>query len=156
MLVGLVAVFLLQQLPEDAEGHRRLQSGAGLGDDVHVEIHVPQPIQSVAEGVGREHVAHKEYLGIVLAGQGLEELYGPTGAQVRAADAHYHQGLGTAAYLLGGGDYLLQLRLLYALGQLHPAGKLAAQAALLNELLVGKPRQGIVGSGAGEKLGCAR
>ena len=155
VLVGLVAVFLLQQLPEDTEGDRRLQGSAGLGDYVHVEVHIPQPVQGVAQGIGGKHVAHEEDLGIVLAGQGFEQLDGAPGAQVGTADAHHHQCLGTAADFLSGSDDAVQLRVLDALGQLHPAGELTAQSGLVEQLFMGQTSQCVVRAGAGEKLGSA-
>ena len=151
MLVGLVAVLFLQKLAEDAEGDRRLQRSAGLGDDVHVKVRVAQLFHGVAEGVHGEGVAHKIDPGISLAGHGLEQLNGAPGAQVGAADAHHHQGLGAAADLLGGGQNPGQLGVLDALGQLQPAGEVGAQAAAACQRLMGDARPGVVGTGGGKE-----
>ena len=140
-----------EQLAEHAEGGRRLQRGAGLGDDIHVKILVAEQLDDVAERVGRQAVAGEEDAGIVLAGDGLEKLDGAAGAEVRAADADDDERLGAAANGFGGIKDGGELRILHALGQAQPAGKVRAETAALAEHLVGALGGGIVGACAGEK-----
>ena len=155
VLVSLIAVLLLQQLTEDTEGDRRLQGGAGLGDDVHVEILVAQLLQNVAEIIRRQAVAGEKYLGVVLAGQGLEQLDGASRAQVGAADTDDHQRLGAAADLLRGLHDGVKLALFDAEGQLHPAGEIGSQAGLFGKSLVRFFRKRVIGAGRREKAGGA-
>ena len=151
VLVCLVAVLLDQQLAEDAEGDRGLERGAGLGDDVDVEVHVAERLDGVVQRVGGEGVAHEKHAGIALAGAGLEKLDRALGAEVGAADADGDEGLRAAADLLGRGDDGVELGVLDALGQAEPAGEVRAEAGALGQGLVGQLRQLVVGAGCGEE-----
>ncbi len=71
MLVRLVAVLLGQQLPEDAEGRRRLKGSTGFGDDIHVKIKPGERVERVAQSIGGQAVAHEEDSGVVLTAIGL-------------------------------------------------------------------------------------
>ena len=93
MLVRLVAVLLREYLAEDAEGDCGLKRRAGLGNDVHVKVHVAERGNRVAYRVGGKGVAHEEDLRVVLAGHGLEQLYRAARAEVGAAYADDDQRL---------------------------------------------------------------
>ena len=60
------AVLLLQHLPEEAEGHRRLRGCAGLGDDVDGEVHAVQQLHDLAHIIGGKPVAHEVDVGCPL------------------------------------------------------------------------------------------
>ena len=62
-LGALLAVLLLQRLPEEAEGHGGLRGGAGFGDDVHGEIHILHQLQNFLKGVGGQAVAGEVDIG---------------------------------------------------------------------------------------------
>jgi hypothetical protein len=153
MALGGGAVFLLEHGAEDAEGDRGLQRGAGLGDDVHVKVVVTELLDDSVEVVRAQAVADEEDPGVVLAGQGPQELNGAARAEVGAADADDYQGLGAGADLGRGGEYGLELALFHAHGQLDPAGELGARAALLLEHAVGRGRGGVIGAGGVKKRG---
>ena len=93
MLVRLVAVLLCEYLAEDAERDCGLKRRAGLGNDVHVKVHVAERGDRVADGVGGKGVAHKEDPRVVLAGHGLEQFYRAARAEVGAAYADDDQRL---------------------------------------------------------------
>ena len=133
----LLAVLLLQQALEDAEGHGGLGGGAGLGDDVDGEIPVLHQLDGLDEGVGGEAVAHEVDVGGILLLQIVvgraEQLHNSAGAQIRAADAHDHQGLRVGADLVGGLLDAGKLHLIVVTGQVDPAGEVAAGAVALFE-----------------------
>ena len=145
------AVFLFQHGAEHAEGDRGLQRRTGLGDDVDVEVVVPKLLDDAVEVVRAQAVADEEDLRIVLAGQGAQQLDGPAGAEVGAADADDHQGLGAGTYLRRRGEDGLELALFHAHGQLRPAGELRARAALFLKQAVGRGGGGIVRAGGVKK-----
>ena len=64
---ALPAVLLLQGLPEEAEGHGGLSSGARLGNHVDGEIHIRHQVQHLPHSVGGKAVAHKVDVGGILA-----------------------------------------------------------------------------------------
>ena len=155
MALGGGAVFLLEHGAEDAEGDRGLQRGAGLGDDVHVKVVVTELLDDSVEVVRAQAVADEEDPGVVLAGQGPQELNGAARAEVGAADADDYQGLGAGADLGRGGEYGLELALFHAHGQLRPAGELRARAALFLKQAVGRGGGGIVRAGGVKEGGRA-
>ena len=127
----LLAVFLLQQLPEETECHGRLRGGTGFGDDIHGEIHIPHQIQYLAQCVAGETVAHKVHVGRLFLFQVIigrtQAVDHAAGSQIAAADADDHQCLRIALDLLSGspdpGKFLPVIRL----RQMHPTGKFSAQ-----------------------------
>ncbi len=151
MLVGMRAVFPVQQFAENAEGGGGLQGGAGFGDNVHVKLHVAELGDGVAQGVGGEAVAHEKDLRVALPGVGVQQLDGAAGAEVGAADADDDQRLGTAADLLGGGYDAVELLFLDALRQAAPAGEVGAEAGAAGERLMGEARVGKIGTRGGKE-----
>ena len=145
-LGALTAVFVLQQLAEEAEGHGGLGGGAGLGDDIHGEVIVPQQVDDLLHGVGAEAVAHEVDVGGVFLFQvvvgGAQALDDATGTQVASADADDHQGLGIALDLGGSGLDAGELLLVVVPGQVHPAGEFAAGAGGVLQLLMGNLQPG--------------
>ena len=93
MLIRLVAVLLCEYIAEDAEGDRGLKRRAGLGNDVHIKVHVAERGNRVAYGVGGKGVAHEEDLRVILAGHGPQQLYRAARAEVGAAYADDDQRL---------------------------------------------------------------
>ncbi len=141
MLVCLVAVFPVQKLAEDAEGDGGLKRRAGLGDDVHIEVRIAQKLDSAAERVRGDAVADKEYPRVVLAGDGLQKLY--RAASAGPAYADNNERFGARAYLLRRGDYLVELIVLYAAGQVEPARKLASRTGLVEQHFI-RPLGGFI------------
>ena len=137
----LLAVLLLQQGLEDAEGYCRLGGSARLGDDIDGEVLVLHQLDDLQHGVGGEAVAGKVDVGPALVGQveigGVEQLHHRAGAQIGAADADDHQGLGVAADALRRRLDAGKLLLVVVPGQVNPAGIRAAQAAALLQLDAG-------------------
>ncbi len=136
MLVRLVAVLLLQKLAEDAEGNGGLKRRAGLGNDVHVKVHIAQKLYSTAERVRGNAVADEEDFGVVRTWDGLEKLYRAARAQVRPAYADDDKRPGAGAYLLRRGDDLVELIILYAPGEVEPARELAAGTGLVEQRFI--------------------
>ena len=80
----LPAVLFHQELPEEAEGGGGLRGGAGLGDDVDGEVHVPDQVQDLLQRLGGEAVAGEVDVGGVLflqvivgGAQALDDAPGP-------------------------------------------------------------------------------
>ena len=98
------AVLLLQQLTEKAEGHGGLRGGAGLGDNVHGEVHAVHQLHHLGQRVGAEAVADKVDVGRILLFQvviGRAQAFDDApGTQVGAADTDDHQRLGVGLYFL--------------------------------------------------------
>ena len=81
---ALPAVLFHQELPEEAEGGGGLRGGAGLGDDVDGEVHVPDQVQDLLQRLGGEAVAGEVdvggvlFLQVVVGGaQALDDAPGP-------------------------------------------------------------------------------
>ena len=143
---ALLAVLLLQQSLEDAEGHSGLGGSTGLGDDVHGEVPVADKGDGLQQSVGGQAVAGKQDVGGVLllqiiVGRG-QQVDDSTGAQIGAADADDHQHLGLLLNLLGSGLDAGELLLVVVPGQIHPAGEVAAGA-----VMVGQHRGGLLQTG---------
>ena len=60
------AVLFHQELPEEAEGGGGLRGGAGLGDHVDGEIHIPDELQDLLQRLGGEPVPGEVDVGGVL------------------------------------------------------------------------------------------
>ena len=129
----LLAVLLLQQLLEDAEGDGGLGGGAGLGDDVHGEVALADDLHHVVE-VGRgDVVAHEVDLGDAglanaVVHLALAELDGCARAQVGAADADDNQHVAVALDLLRSRLDAGELFLVVVHRQIEPAQEIAACA----------------------------
>ena len=81
---ALPAVLLHEELPEETEGGGGLRGGAGLGDDVDGEVHVPDQVQDLLQRLGGEAVAGEVdvggvlFLQVVVGGaQALDDAPGP-------------------------------------------------------------------------------
>ena len=155
MLVGLVAVFLFQQLAEDAEGDGGLERGAGLGDDVDVIIVVAELGENVAQIVRAQTVADKEHARISRGGDGAQQLDRAARAEVRPADADDDERLGAAADLICRGEDAVKLGIADLAGQIDPADKIVAETGALLERLVRESGKRVIGAGGGEKGGSA-
>ena len=95
MVSGIFTVLLFQKFPENAERDGRFQRRAGFGNDVHVKVPAAQLFQRVAERVGRKSVSDKVDCGVVLCGNGAEQLDSAAGAEIGAADADDDERPGT-------------------------------------------------------------
>ena len=125
-----LAVLLLELFAEEAERDGGLGRRAGLRDDVDGEIVVADELCYLAQRVGGEAVAGKVDVGSALVGQveigGVKQLHHRAGAQIGAADADDHQGLGVAADALRRRLDAGKLLLVVVPGQVNPAGIRAA------------------------------
>ena len=149
------AVPLLQQLPEETEGHRRLRGGAGLGDDVDGEVHPLQQVHKLRHLVGGQAVAGEVDVGGVLLFQvivgGAQALDDAPCAQIGAADADDHQRLRVLLNFSGRRLNAGELLPVILPGQLHPAGELAACAVTVLQMTVGQPQLGGTGLLVGQR-----
>ena len=140
------SVLLLQQLAEEAERHCRLCGGAGFGDDIDGEVHAVQQLHDLAHVVGGQAVAHEVDVGGVLLFQivvgGAQALDHAPGAQIGAADADDHQRLRVRLDARCRGLDAGKLLLVVVLRQAHPAGKVAAGAVTLLQMVVGDAQAG--------------
>ena len=141
----LLAVLLLQQGFENAEGHGGLGGGARFGDDIDREVLVLDQRDGLQQGVGGQPVAGEVDgrpfgTGEVKIG-GVQSLHHGPGAQIGPPDSDDHQGLGVGADFAGGGLDARELLMVVVMGQADPAGKLPAGAVALGEHIPG-PLQG--------------
>ena len=155
MLVGFVAVFLRQDLAENAEGHGGLERGAGLGDDVHVKIVVAELGEHIAQIIRAQAVADEEDLRIVRGGDGAQQLDRAARAEVGAADADHDKRLRARADLFRGGEYAPKLGFLDLLRQREPAGEVRAETAALQQRLVRQGCERVIRARSGEKGACS-
>ena len=144
---GLVlAVALLQQLTEEAEGHGRLGGGAGLGDHVDGEIHILHQLHHLRQRLAAETVADEVDVGGVLLFQvivgGAQALDHAPCTQIGAADADDHQRIGIDLDLFRRRLDALILRPVVVAGQVYPAGKFAAAAIAQLQMAVGDLQPG--------------
>jgi len=104
-------------------------------------------VQQLRHGVGGEGVAREEDLGGAAAGQVVigrgEQFQQGAGPQIGTADAHHDEDLRLPADDPGGLEDPVDLFPVVGPGQIHPAGKLPAQAlAVLQQLAgLGEPVQ---------------
>ena len=159
---ALLAVLLLCQLAEEAEGHGGLSGSAGLGDDVDGEVHALQQLLHLVHGVGAETVTHKVDVGGGLLLQivvgGAEALDNTAGAQIGAADADDHQRLRIALNLGGSGLDAGIFFLVIVAGEIHPADEVVACACAVLQMALrgvqlGQQGFGVVGSNKGFDVG---
>ena len=157
-----LAVLLLQQLLEEAERDRRLGGRAGLGDDVHGEVHILDEVVDLLRRGGGKAVAHEVDVGRVLflevVVRGAETLDHAACTEIRAADADDDQRLGIALDLLRRLFDAGELVLIVRLGQLDPADEIVALAAAVlqpvRRLLQLAAQLGLIGAGEeGYRLG---
>ena len=137
----LLAVLLLQQLPEDPEGDGGLGGGAGLGDHVDGDVLPLADLHQLLQGGGADavpgEVDGRGVLAQVVVLFRLQKLNGSPGPQIRPADADDHEHVGIALDLLGRGLDPGELLLVIVLGQGGPPQEIAARALSGLEQLVG-------------------
>ena len=136
MLSCIRAVLLVEQFAEDAEGDGGLQRGAGLGNDVHVEVAAAKLLDGIAQRIGRESVADEEDLGITAAEDRTQQLNGAAGAEIGTADADDNEGLGTRTDGIRGGQNAVKFRFLDLLRQVEPAGEIRTETAAGGEYVM--------------------
>ena len=137
-----LAVALLQQIFEDAEGHGGLSGGPGFGDDVHREIPVAQQVDDLLKRIGGQPVADKidvrRGLGQQVVIGGFQKLNDGAGPQIGAADSDDDQSLGIRLDSRGGRLDAGKFLFVVVPGQMDPAGKLAAQAVTAVQFCTGR------------------
>ena len=74
--LGIVSAKEAQKLAEEAEGHGRLGSSTGLGDDIDGEVIITDQLHHFTQLVGREAVAGKVDVGRILLFQVVVVLQG--------------------------------------------------------------------------------
>ena len=128
-----LAVLFLKQRLEEAEGDRRLSGRAGLGDDVHREIHVLHQLVDLLERRGGEPVADEvDVWGVLLfevVVRGAKAFHNAARSEVGPANADDHQRAGVGLDLLRSLFYARELVAVILLGQGDPAEEVIALSA---------------------------
>ena len=136
------AVFPLQHPSQATEGDGRLRGSAGLGNDDDGKILAFQQSHQFVPVPGAQIVAGKINLGItpalihIVIGT-LEQFDGRSGAQVRAANAHHHAGIGLVFDLVRRLLDPLHLFGGFPHRQIQPAKIVASRTGTLGESLMG-------------------
>ena len=136
-----VAVALLQQLTEYAEGDGGLGGGARLGDYVDGYAATLADLQQFRQLRAGDAVTRKVdvggilFLGVVVVG--LEEFDGGAGTQIGAADADDDKHVGILFDTGGSRLDARKLLLVIVDGQVHPAEEITAQTGAAVQQVVG-------------------
>ena len=140
---ALLAVLLLQQLPEHPEGDGGLGGGAGLGNHVDGDVLALANLHQLRQGGGADGVPGEvDGRGVLI---GLQKLDSGTGPQIGTADADNHEHIRIALDLLGRSLDARKLFLVIIGGQRNPAEKIISQPRFVRQLLVGSLHQGLHG-----------
>ena len=137
---ALLAVLLLQQCTEHAEGHGGLGGGARLRNDVDADVLALADLQKLVNSGGTDAVACEVDIGgilgeVVIEG-GLQKLDDGACTEVGTTDTDGNEYVAGLLDLLCGDLNTCELFLIVILGESGPAKEVVARAGALHEELV--------------------